>query len=102
MWAAEFKNVPCIKTVSTTPHYTLVNVGRYPGLVEAGTTAVIGEVYAVDPKTLIALDKYEGAPDDYERRTVSLSDGTQAETYIFRLDVTELPVIPSGDWCNRK
>ena len=85
----------------TPPHYSLVNVGRYPGLVAGGHSCVAGELYRVDGKTTAILDDYEGHPLDYLRQTITLSDDTKAETYIFQPRGEEFPVIESGDWRNR-
>jgi len=90
-----------IYTASTTPDYSLLNLGRYPGLVTGGQTAVIGEVYEVDAHTLSQLDEYEDHPNEYIRREIELADGSRVQAYIFQPHGNQYPVITSGDWINR-
>ncbi len=90
-----------LETTTTPPIYELLNLGRYPGLVEHGQTAVVGEIYEVDKNTLEQLDQYEEHPVEYIRTEIKLSDGSSAETYIFQPGEENYPKIPSGDWVNR-
>ncbi|MDY0002075.1 MAG: gamma-glutamylcyclotransferase family protein [Polyangia bacterium] len=84
---------------STEPSFELVSLGPFPAMVAGGWTSVTGEVYEVDPKTLAALDRLEGAPSFYHRHSVRLEDGTVAQTYLLPTDQARgLPRIPSGDW----
>ena len=76
----------------------LLNLGRYPGLVENGKTAVTGEIYEVDTATIAILDEYEEHPVEYIRTTILLADGSHAETYIFQTQGKTYPIISSGDW----
>ena len=62
------KRARFVRDAHTTPAFTLVNLGAYPGLLAGGTTAVRGEVYVVDDETLAALDRLEGHPNFYRRR----------------------------------
>ncbi len=79
--------------------FELYDLGPYPGLVERGEHAVVGELYEVDEATLAALDRLEDHPQFYRRVNVVLDNGTTAETYVLRLDqVLGHPVIPSGSW----
>ena len=88
-----------LRYARTSPAYTLVSLGRFPGLVEGGATRVAGEVYEVDDATLAALDVFEGAPHLYERVPVRLERGARAEGYVLRAERAEgYPVVPSGDW----
>ena len=82
----------------TPPIYELLNLGRYPGLVTQGQTAVVGEIYEVDSATVTKLDEYEEHPIEYIRTEIELSDGTHAETYIFQTQGITYPIIASGDW----
>ena len=45
---------------------------NYPYLIEEPYYEVKGEVYLIDDKTLIELDKFEGAPDYYERKLIKI------------------------------
>ena len=83
----------------TAPHFTLYDLGPFPALVAAGSTAVLGEVYELDTETLDRLDQLEGTPRFYRRVTVELDDGAVAEAYVQRLDqVQGRSKIASGSW----
>jgi len=62
----------------TAPSYRVVTVVGYPALVP-GNAAVTGELYALPSALLPELDAFEG--HRYRRRSVTLSDGTDAEAY---------------------
>ena len=65
----------------TQPGWTLVDLGLYPGLV-AGEGHVEGELYDAPENAIRELDAYEGVDDGhYERITITLEDGSTAETY---------------------
>jgi gamma-glutamylcyclotransferase (GGCT)/AIG2-like uncharacterized protein YtfP len=87
-----------IARARTDAAFTLVDMGAYPALVEAGDTAVAGEIYAVDEALLAELDEYEEAPAVYQRRELRV-DGHDVVTYVLpeRLAAGR-PVIASGDW----
>ena len=91
-----------VATTRTAPRYTLLDLGRYPALVEGGSTAVVGELYRVAPAALAALDLLEGHPDLYERRPVWLADGASAEAYLLPggRAAGGIP-LPGGDWVRR-
>lgn len=83
----------------TEPRFALYDLGAYPGLVRAGAQAVVGEVYAVDPPTLAALDRLVDHPRFYRRTRITLADGRRALAYLLTLaQVVGRPVIASGDW----
>ena len=106
----------------TQPEYTMVDCGYYPAVLEGGETAVAGEVYEVDARTLKRLDLLEGVPRLYIRKTIKLDDGTEAEVYIMnsergsssnakgihmwitrglkRVETDLMSVIEDGDWIN--
>lgn len=84
----------------TQPAYTLLDLGRYPGLEPGGATAVHGELYEVDDATLDALDELEGHPELYERRPVLLDGEGDAQAW-FTPDGASGPVVTSGDWRRR-
>jgi gamma-glutamylaminecyclotransferase len=79
-------------TAWTEPGYRMVHCGEYPGLVRAERgEAVCGELYRLDEALLTALDRFEDAPNEYERVTIKLSDGREAQAYLYRGDVAHLP-----------
>jgi gamma-glutamylcyclotransferase (GGCT)/AIG2-like uncharacterized protein YtfP len=89
MRGAEF-----VGEAATEPAYLLVNCGSYPGLVRAqkgqAGIAIQGELYRVDGSLLAILDRFEDVPCEYVRETIDLADGAQAQTYIYRRDVSGL------------
>lgn len=57
----------------TEPRYRLLDLGEYPGLIEAENgESVVGEVYAVEAETLATLDQFEDVPCLFVRRPVVL------------------------------
>ena len=60
---------PCM----TEPHFDMFSLGNYPGLWRSGHTAVLGELYWVDPPTLARLDELEGHPYFYKCEEISLA-----------------------------
>ena len=87
----------------TTAHFQLLDLGDYPGMTEGGMTSVMGEVYEVDETLLGVLDRYEGYPELYDRKTIHLEEGGSATTYLLRVHGGEVhPIIASGDWLQRR
>lgn len=83
----------------TPPRYRLVDLGPYPGLLEGGSTAVRGEVYAVDPATLSRLDELEEHPTVYVRTPIALPPFFGVETYILRPEhALHARPLPRGEW----
>jgi len=87
-----------VGTARTEARFTLVDLGHFPALWESGTTAVVGEVYAVTPQLLAALDRFECVPSLYERLRVPLEGGRVVDAYVQRVTFRPAPTIPSGDW----
>ncbi len=88
-----------VRRARTEPAFELVNLGAFPVMVAGGATAVVGEVYDVDAVTLAALDRLEGHPRFYERRTVRLEDGDEVAAYMLPIEQAHgRPRIPSGVW----
>jgi gamma-glutamylcyclotransferase (GGCT)/AIG2-like uncharacterized protein YtfP len=87
-----------IARARTDAAFTLIDMGDYPALVEAGDTVVTGEIYAVDEGLLAELDEYEEAPAVYQRRMLR-AQGHEVIAYVLpeRLAAGK-PVIASGDW----
>lgn len=87
----------------TEPRFTLVSLGPYPAMIAGGDTAVVGEVYDVDDDTLAALDRLEGHPDFYRRKTIRLENGDEVLAYLLSPEqVQGMPRIASGDWMDGK
>ena len=89
--------------------FTMLHLGGYPGVVRAGSTQILGEVYEVDDKTLSRLDRLEGHPSFYRRTPIRVTEGSNAdrwqdvETYLLPTDwlSTQKTVVESGDWTKR-
>lgn len=95
--AVELAGARFVGEARTLPRYTLVDCGAWPTLVEAGTTSVRGELYAVPPGVLARLDAFEDHPRLFRRQAVALVGGLPAEAYLAPTNIAG-PVIASGDW----
>jgi gamma-glutamylcyclotransferase (GGCT)/AIG2-like uncharacterized protein YtfP len=83
----------------TEPAWDLVDLGPEPALVPGGTTAVKGEVYALAPAQLAAIDIHHGHPLRYRRVTLRLADGRLVEAHQLAPDQARgRRRIRSGDW----
>ena len=81
---------------ATEARFTLVDLGRYPGVVAGGITAIAGEVYEVDEALLVELDDFEDVPELYVRDTLATPFG---EAVVYRYVGGEVGApVPSGDW----
>jgi gamma-glutamylcyclotransferase (GGCT)/AIG2-like uncharacterized protein YtfP len=90
-----------VRVAHTVSAFTLVSLGPYPALLAGGRTSVRGEVYDVDARTLVALDRYEGVPQLYRREVITLRGGTRAHAYILARRRTKSDhVLASGTWRN--
>lgn len=89
----------CLGPARTPPRFTLLDLGPFPGLVADGKHVVHGEIYEVDDDVLAALDRLEGHPSFYTRRSIVLAGWQRAETYFFRARPTDRrTVIEAGCW----
>jgi len=78
----EMANAKFIGRDSITGHYTLKNMGGFPGAMpllpdddkERPTIQIKGEVWALEPEGLAAVDQLEGHPNFY-RREKKWTDG---------------------------
>ena len=92
-------DAPLVGEARTEPAFELVSFGAFPAMVPGGGTAVSGQVYEVDARTLNALDRLEGHPRFYRRRAVRLDDGGEVLAYLLTPDQARgRPRITSGDW----
>jgi gamma-glutamylcyclotransferase (GGCT)/AIG2-like uncharacterized protein YtfP len=81
----------------TEPRFTLYALGTYPGVVDGGSTAVVGEVYEVNDAQLLRLDRLEDYPRLYDRRLIATPYG-RAWLYLYRGRVRDRHAIHGGDW----
>jgi gamma-glutamylaminecyclotransferase len=65
----------------TASHWSLFDLGTYPGASRGGERPLEGEVYEVGEATLAELDAYEGCPDLFVREQVGLEGGGAAWIY---------------------
>src|SRR5262245_66446682 len=78
----------------------LLDLGRYPGLIE-GTGRVHGEVYRLDdPELLPVLDREEGYNFERRRAIVTLANGGRARAWVYRYrgPQNRAVPIPDGDY----
>ena len=92
------RGAKCLGMHRTERRYTMHDLGAYPAIVEGGTTAVLGEVYAVDNKMLARLDRLEDYPEEYSRGRVKTPFGW-AWIYLYCGAPENGAAIASGDWC---
>ena len=96
--AGMLANATLLGSRKTTPHFSLVTLNGYPGLV-SGTVSIHGELYRVAPADWGQLDRYEGVPHLYERHPLELTDGTIAWAYLLTGDYSLASVpIKATDW----
>ena len=95
------KGASFIRRAKTLPSYSLYQIDWYPGLVEGGSTEVIGELWEIDNSEWPRLDEYEGVPEDYLRMTIELADGCLTNAYIFIGSLEQATLITGGDWVTR-
>jgi gamma-glutamylcyclotransferase (GGCT)/AIG2-like uncharacterized protein YtfP len=87
----------------TLPHYTLFDLGAYPGLVASpeGGQAVHGELYEVEAALIPLLDRVEGAPALYRLGPVALEGGDgSAYAYFYRQSTEGYSPCADGRWEN--
>src|SRR5262249_48925271 len=99
---ARLQGARALGPAETEPAFDLVDLGPEPALVPGGTTAVRGEVYALTPAQLAAVDVHHGHPLRYRRGTIRLSDGRMVEAHQLAPDQARgRRRIRSGDWRTR-
>lgn len=82
--------------------FHLCELGAFPGMLEADEhegdpLLVSGEVWEVDEKTFASLDRLEGHPTFYKRRTLDTSEG-KAWGYIYQGHPRELCNVVDGKY----
>lgn len=93
------KTAKFISKGKTLPHFTMISLGGFPGLLSGGKTSIVGEVYQVDLKTRDQLDRLEGHPRWYVRTPITLADGMNVEVYVYPSNERSgHPIVVSGDW----
>ena len=86
----------------TEPRFQLVELNVYAALVQGGTLAVHGELYAADLQTRRAIDVARQVPILFQRETIRLADGSDAEAYLMTADqVRGKRRLAHGDWRKR-
>lgn len=79
--------------------YTLVRYRDYPAMVPAAHGIVHGELAFVEQRLLAVLDEFEGCPTLYQRHTIRLIDGREAQAYLISVEVARAYApLPGGIW----
>lgn len=77
-------------------------VSGLPYLTTEGVSRVTGEVFEVSDEVLADIDSLEGHPESYCRLPVDIEmlNGAiiEAEAYFWLNEITDLELVPSGDW----
>jgi gamma-glutamylcyclotransferase (GGCT)/AIG2-like uncharacterized protein YtfP len=89
---------------------TLYHLGRYPGLLLTGSTAVVGEIYGITPELERVLDEieevYPQRSDEYSKQLVPVDvNGRTLLCLVYEVNPLRLQdrsVIVCGDWVNGK
>ena len=91
-----------IGQATTQPRFQLVDLGVYAALIPDGKVAVHGELYAASLETRRALDIARQVPILFQRATIQLADGSDAEAYVMAPDpVRGKRRLAHGDWRRR-
>jgi gamma-glutamylcyclotransferase (GGCT)/AIG2-like uncharacterized protein YtfP len=87
----------------TAATYDLVDLGASGALVPGGLVAVSGELYALEPAALAALDVHKGHPILHRRDAIRLADGREAQAYLLSSQqAAGCRRVRSGDWRRRR
>lgn len=89
----------------SSPNFTMLDLGAFPGVVRQGSTAITLEVYeVVDEKIESRLDRLEGfkSPNSkhnfYNKEMIDTEFGP-AYLYTFNEEnINHLPIVESGNW----
>jgi len=94
-----------LRDAQTTPNYTLLDLGSYPGLVkeESGGRSIQGELWEVDKKLLPRLDSIEGVPFLYRMETVGIEGEDQpVYAYFYNRRTNQTPIYEAARWDNSR
>lgn len=102
-----------LRDIWTAPGVAIVRAGPYPSLLFAESAGpreplvrnerVHGELWEVDHGLLDDLDRFEGHPDWFARREITLDDGSRAHAYAMpEHELHALPLMPGGVWRKSK
>ena len=83
---------------TTDPRYTMVSLGGFPGVLKGGNTKIHGEVYAVNELTMKHLDRLEGYPNFYNRKTIETKYGDAWIYYLPRDQYLGYCKVEDGVW----
>jgi gamma-glutamylaminecyclotransferase len=84
----------------TPPRYKMLNLGAYPGVVDGGSTAIVGEIYRITQKQFTDLDRLEAYPKLYGRRKIRSPWG-RAWIYLYLGNRRNRAVIADGNWSGK-
>lgn len=86
----------------TVTGYRLHDLGPFPAMVEAGSGAVVGELYEVSAGAIARLDRLEGVPHLCRRAVLMLGTGDLAQAYVMDPErIARRPVVEGGSWRER-
>ncbi len=86
-----------VEAAQTAPTYTLISLGWFPGMLDAGSTTIVGEVYEVGDALLADLGEYEGPW--FSLGAATLQNGRQVSAYfVDPAAAAGRPTIASGDF----
>ena len=91
---------PCLGTAELAG-FALYDLGPFPMAIASGDRShrLHGELYAVPPAQLQALDRFEGAPRLYRRQAEPLADGRSVWLYVGQpRQVRHVQRIADGRW----
>ena len=74
--------VPLLTKGITLPHFTMLSLGGFPGLV-FGDKSILVEIYEVDDNGLEHLDRLEGFPSFYNRVVVPVMTESNAIDHVW-------------------
>ena len=83
---AHMRGCEFVAAAATAPVYVKLDLGPYPGLVDAPAgqgESVPGEVFRAPPAALARLDEFEGVPDLFARRPVDVPGRPGCEAYFW-------------------
>ena len=93
------ENVSYLGNFVTEPEWTMYSLGGFPALTEGGDTAIVGELYSVPEDVYRAIERLEGYPSFYQRKSLTTPLGEAEVYYITDLDkYGRDDVVECGDW----